>query len=222
MPSFNEEDAIATMIENIRKHTKDFTTEIVVVDSSVDKTPEIARDLGARVIIQPPQGHGIALRTAIVEAKNEVIITTDCDNTYPIEYIPRLAELIVNEDYDIISCNRLTKELGKEMPFANKIANKIFALLVRLIYGINVHDVTTGMFCMKKNAAKRMQFENNYSLPCEIIIKSSLMGFKHKEVDIPYRLRVGKVKLEKWKSGKAYLRCIFNYAFKLKIDPQKM
>ena len=42
MPSFNEERAIKPMLETVKKYTAQFDTEIVVVDSSTDRTPEIA------------------------------------------------------------------------------------------------------------------------------------------------------------------------------------
>lgn len=222
MPSYNEEEAIGKMIQDIKKNTVDYETEIVVVDSSSDKTAEIARGMGARVIEQPPGGHGLALRKAIAEARNDIIITTDCDNTYPMDYIPKLVEFVENNGYDLISCNRLNEELKKEMPLSNKFANKMFALLVRIIYGIKVHDVTTGMFCMKSRVNQEIKWTNNYSFPCEIIIRTNLAGFKHTEIDIPYKIRIGEVTLNKFRSGKAYLRCIFNYKFNLKIDPDKM
>ena len=222
MPSYNEEAAIGDMIQSVQKHTAAFDTEIIVVDSSRDRTPEIAESLGARVIRQKPQGHGIALRTAIGEARNDIIITTDCDNTYPMDYIPMLVEKLMSEGYDLISCNRLHSQLGSEMPASNKLANRSFAYMVRLLYGINVHDVSTGMFCMKRRVSDTIQWETNYSFPCEIIVRSNLAGFRHWEVDIPYRIRTGEVTLNKWRSGKAYIRCIFNYRFNLNIDPHKL
>lgn len=222
MPSFNEEEAIGPMIESIKKHTQDFETEIVVVDSSKDQTPDIARNMGAKVVTQEPKGHGIALRSAINEAKNDIIITTDCDNTYPMEDIPKLINLITNNGYDIISCNRLNKKLGKEMPFSNKLANKFFALLVRCLYGLKIHDVTTGMFCMKRAVNEKIKWETNYSFPCEIIIRSNIAGFKHKEIDIAYKLRLGEITLNKWRSGKAYLKCIFKYKLGLNIDSSQL
>ena len=222
MPSFNEEKAVGPMIESIRRHSSGFETEILLVDSSSDGTPEAARKLGARVITQPPQGHGVALRAAIDSASGDIIITSDCDNTYPMEFIPELVRLIEKEGLDIISCNRLHSGLGGEMPFSNKLANRTFALLVRLFYKIPVHDVTTGMFAMRREVAQKVRFENNYSLPCEIIIRSVLAGFKHREIDIPYRPRLGEVTLNKWRSGKAYLKCIFKYRFKLKIGPEQL
>jgi glycosyltransferase involved in cell wall biosynthesis len=222
MASLNEEKAIGEMIESIKNNTKNYETEIVVVDSGKDKTAEIAESMGARVIRQKPQGHGIALKTAINEGKNDIIITTDCDNTYPMDYIPKLVDLVCNKGYDLISCNRLTRRLRKEMPLTNKLGNKLFAFLVRLFYGIKVHDVSTGMFCMKRKVNESIKWENNHSFPCEIVIRTNLAGFKYKEIDIPYRIRIGEVTLRKWRSGKAYLKCIFNYRFNLKINPKEL
>lgn len=222
MPSMNEEGAVGPMIDTIRNSTSDFDCEIILVDSSKDRTPEIAKEKGARVIVQPPRGHGLALRAAIEAASNPIVITSDCDNTYPMEYIPRLVKMINEEGLDIISCNRLHKGLGKEMPLMNKFGNWVFAFLVRVLYGIKAHDVSTGMFCMKKEVAEKVRFETNYALPCEIIVRSCKAGFRHREVDIPYRIRIGEVTLNKWRSGKAYLKCIFNYRFNLGISPSEL
>jgi glycosyltransferase involved in cell wall biosynthesis len=220
MPSMNEQGAIGPMIEEIKKYSGDFETEILLIDSSKDQTPEIARALGARVIQQKPQGHGVALRSGIRQAEGDIIITTDCDNTYPMDFIPRLVQLMTLESLDLISCSRLNSGLGKEMPLMNKIANWAFAFMVRLLYAIPTHDVSTGMFCMRRNVAQKINWETNYSFPCEIIIRSNQEGFKFKEIDIPYKVRIGEVTLNRWRSGKAYLRCIFNYRFKLSVDPK--
>ncbi len=222
MPSFNEERAVSEMIKEIRKNTAQFETEILLVDSSSDKTAEIAQGMGVRVISQRPQGHGIALRTAIREAKNDFIITSDCDNTYPMEFIPALVGKAVSENYDLISCCRMHSGLGKEMPGLNKFGNWFFAFLVRKLYGIKTHDVTTGMFCIRRTLNDRIKWETNYSLPCEIIVRSRLEGGKCCEVEIPYKTRIGEVTLNRWRSGKAYLRCIFNYKFDLGLDPKLM
>lgn len=222
MPTFNEEKAIKKVVDDIKQNAKKYNTEILIVDSSKDKTPEIAKKLGVKVFLQPPQGHGVALKTAIKEAKNSIIITADCDDTYPMNYIPKLVDLITKEGYDMVSCNRLTKELNKEMPLINRFGNDLFAFLVRSFYGINVHDVSTGMFCMKREVKNGIELETNYSLPCEIILKTKQAGFKCKEINIPYKIRTGEVKLNRWRSGKAYLKCIFNYRFNLKINPKKL
>ncbi len=108
------------------------------------------------------------------------------------------------------------------MPWLNKFGNWLFAFLVRFLYGLKVHDVTTGMFVLKREVNDKIQWETNYSFPCEIIVRSNIAKFKHKEIDIPYKQRIGEVTLNRWRSGKAYLKCIFNYKFNLKIDPKQL
>ncbi len=222
MPSYNEEEAISIMIDDIRRFTKELDAEIVIVDSSKDRTSEIAESMGARVIRQEPRGHGLALRTAISEALGDIIITADCDNTYPMSYIPRLVSLCADEGYDLVSCCRMNSMLKKNMPISNQIANRSFAFLVRLFYKISVHDVSTGMFCMKRTVNDTIQWETNYSFPCEIIIRSHMQGFRCMEIDIPYNNRIGDITLNKWRSGKAYLRCIFKYKFSLNFKKNQL
>lgn len=212
MASMNEVKSIVHMIEEIRKYAPS-DSEILLVDSSTDATPEIAQGMGAKVITQQPQGHGAALKKALNEASGDIVITTDCDLTYPMSKIPDFINLIDEKGYDLVSGCRLTKELTiREMPFANKLANIVFAFIVRLLYGINTHDVTTGMFAMRRELAQT-EWKGNFSLPAEIIIRSKLMNKKHIEVPIPYKMREGESTLPKWKSGKAYLRCFLHWKF---------
>ena len=211
MASMNESKSITGMIEEIRKYSPQ-NTEIILVDSSSDDTPEIARKMGAKVITQKPQGHGMALKKGLNEASGDIVITSDCDLTYPMDKIPEFMELITGNGYDLVSGCRMTKELKKEMPFVNKIANSAFALIVRVIYGINTHDVTTGMFAMRKTYA-HTEWKGNLTMPAEIIIRSSLMKKKYLEIPIAYKIRVGETTLHRWRSGKAYLRCFFYWRF---------
>lgn len=218
MPTMNEEGAIAKVINDIKKNTAQYNTEIFIVDSSKDKTPEIAEKLEAKVIRQKPQGHGIAFRTAMKEANGDIVITADCDDTYSMKDIPKFIKLI-DEGYDIVSGNRLNKR-NKAMPLTNKFGNWLFAFLVRILYGIKTNDVTTGMHAIKREVIHSIPWETNYSVPAELIIRSNLAGYKWQQIDIDYRERIGQVTLNKWRSGKAYLRCIFKYKFNLPISSE--
>ena len=93
MITMNEEGAVAKVIRDIQRVAPD--AEVLLVDSSKDRTAEIAQELGARVIKQfPPQGYGPAMDRAVREASGDVVITLDCDDTYPVEAIPELMRLI--------------------------------------------------------------------------------------------------------------------------------
>lgn len=219
MPSYNEEKAIASMLDSIKNNTKQYDVEILLIDGSSDKTPDIARSMGATVVSQKPQGHGRALREGILRASGDIIITSDCDNTYPMERIGEFARLLTEEGYDIISGNRLSGDVGASMPPSNKLANWFFASLTRLLYGIKTHDVSTGMFGMKRKVAHAIEWETNYAFPSELIIRSVKKGFRYREIPIAYDLRVGKTTLNKWRSGKAYLLCILKYKLLSNIPP---
>lgn len=209
MAAMNESTAILGMIEEIKMHTP-FDTEILVIDSSTDNTGALASGAGARVIKQAPNGHGEALKTGLKAACGDIIITMDCDLTYPTHQIPQMVECITKKRVDIVSGCRLTSALKKEMPYANKLANALFAFIVRLFFGVKTHDVTTGMFVMTKHLAQ-LPWKGNHSLPAEIIIRSHLMGKKYLEVPIDYKIRIGETTLKRWRSGKCYLRCFFHW-----------
>jgi glycosyltransferase involved in cell wall biosynthesis len=223
MPTFNEAQALPLVVADIRKYTAAYDTEILIVDSSKDDTPAVAESLGVKVISQPPQGHGIALRTAIQSASGDYIVTADCDNTYPMDRIPDFVDLLDRQGYDLVSGNRLgTAEVKRAMPGANLWANRSFACLVRVLYGVRTHDVTTGMFGFRRQAAQAVAWETNYAFPAEIIIRSHLAGLRYCEVPISYKLRVGEVTLNRWRSGKAYLKCFLKYRFHLRTPPEKL
>src|SRR4051794_15959047 len=107
----NEEKAIGKVIGDIRRAVPD--AEILVVDSSSDRTAEIARGLGARVIAQfPPRGYGPAMDTALRSAGGQVVVTLDCDDTYPADQIPVLACMVLVEGYDVVDGSRLGSKPG--------------------------------------------------------------------------------------------------------------
>ena len=89
MITMNEENAVGKVIADIQAATVGLDVEVLVVDSSKDRTPEIAAAAGARVVRQfPPQGYGRAMARALSEGHGDVVITLDCDDTYPADRIP--------------------------------------------------------------------------------------------------------------------------------------
>jgi glycosyltransferase involved in cell wall biosynthesis len=120
----NEEGSVKAVIEGIQACVP--AAEIIIVDSSSDKTPEIATALGATVIRQfPPQGYGPAMEKALRSGSREVIVTLDCDNTYPVDKIPQLADLVLTQGYDLVDASRL-KQKPLAMPWLNYVANVFF------------------------------------------------------------------------------------------------
>ena len=110
MITMNEEGAVQQVIADIRAALGEREHEIVIVDSSKDRTPEIAEREGARVIRQfPPQGYGRAMGRVLKESRGDVIVTLDCDGTYPASEIPRMADMVLKGECDLVNASRLEK-----------------------------------------------------------------------------------------------------------------
>jgi glycosyltransferase involved in cell wall biosynthesis len=198
MGSYNEAEAIGPVLEDIEEAT-DGQAEVVVVDSSSDGTAEIARDHGATVIEQEPQGYGYAVCKALLSASNPVRITTDCDGTYPMERIPDFLDLI-NEGYDVVSGDRLYHG-ADTMPTLNRFGNYAFAGLSSVLSGEYLHDVTTGMRAYHEDVIEEITWTENTGLSAELLIRPAMRGYEIREEPIAYDERLGETKLDPFSGG---------------------
>jgi glycosyltransferase involved in cell wall biosynthesis len=195
MITMNEEGSVATVINNIRRVIPE--AEILIVDSSKDNTPTIAESLGAKVIRQfPPRGYGPAMERALRESSREVVVTMDCDNTYPAEQIPFLAALILEDGFDLVDASRLKKK-PTAMPWLNYLANVFFAGMASLLFFKKLTDLHSGMRAYRKSMIDALQFEaQGAALPVELLLKPLVLGYKIKIVFIDYRERIGQSTLQ--------------------------
>lgn len=198
MITMNEEGAVAKVIADIWRVVPD--AEILLVDSSRDRTAEIAESLGCHVIKQfPPQGYGPAMNRAVREAHGDVVVTLDCDDTYPVEVIPKLVSLI-GEGWDLVNTTRVHRR-PKAMPLANFLANRVFAFSARVLHGIRTTDVHSGMRAYRKSMVDAVEWdEKGPALPVDMMIIPYRLGFKVAEVPINYRERIGQTTLHRWSS----------------------
>ena len=209
MITMNEEKAVAKVVGDIRRVVPD--AEILLVDSSKDRTAEVAQELGCRVIKQfPPQGYGPAMDRAVREGSGDIVITLDCDDTYPVEVIPRLVELVEKEGYDLVNTTRVWRR-PKAMPFANFLANRFFALGARVMHGLKTTDVHSGMRAYRKSMIEKVRWNpKGPALPVDMIVIPHRMGFRIAEVPIDYRERIGTTTLQRFSSTLWTFRRLWN------------
>ena len=200
MGTYDEEAAVGTVLTDIREVT-DGAAEVVCVDGSSDRTPEVARDHGATVIEQEPQGYGVAVREGLLAADRPVVVTTDCDDTYPMERLPAFLDAI-NEGYDVVSGDRLYYG-ADAMPALNRYGNVAFALLASVLAGERVHDTTTGMRAYRREVIDSIRWTENTGLSAELLLRPLLRGYRVREIPIDYRERAGASKLDPLAGGAA-------------------
>lgn len=205
MGTYNEREAIGTVLEDIERVT-DGEAEVVCVDSSSDGTADVAREHGARVIEQEPQGYGVAVHEAITTPDRPVIVTTDCDDTYPMERLPEFLDAI-NDGYDVVSGDRLSGG-AETMPRFNRLGNHAFAWLASALVGRRVHDTTTGMRAYRREVIEAIEWTENTGLSAELLLRPVVRGYRVTEIPIDYRERVGETTLDPLAGGAAIAKSI--------------
>jgi len=198
MLTMDEEESIASMIGEIRRVAPD--AEILCVDSSRDRTPEIAKELGARVLRQiPARGHGPAMERLMyaAAAQSDALIYLDCDFTYPVDHIPLLRRLLEEECVDVVNGAR-TRHRPDAMPLPNFIANRTFAAMAHAMHGIPTVDVHSGMRAYRSSVIRAFNFDGEGdALPIDTLLWPAKSGYRVVELAIPYDERVGPSKLRK-------------------------
>ena len=209
----NEEKAITVVVEDIRKYVPD--AEILIVDSSDDKTPELAAILGVKVIRQyPPKGYNAAMNLALRSAKGDVVITLDCDDTYPADQITLLVDKILKDGYDLVDASRL-KEKPEAMPWFNYLGNWGFAFLASILFGQRITDLHSGMRAYRKSLINELKIDvSGTALPVTLLLKPIKLGYKVDTIFIDYKERIGTSTLEPLRGAWWTLKRILKDRFK--------
>ena len=198
MLTMDEEESIEKMIGEIRAVAPD--AKLLCIDSSRDRTPEIAARLGARVLRQiPPRGHGPAMERLMKTAAQdtELLIYLDCDFTYPTQMIPVVRALVEQEGYDVVNCAR-TRTKPAAMPVPNYLANRGFAAMAHALHGIPTCDVHSGMRAYRTSVIRAFDFDGEGdALPIDTLLYPAKCGYRVVELPIEYNERVGTSKLRK-------------------------
>lgn len=213
IPTMNEEESIGRVIDAIPRG--EAAIEILVVDTnSKDRTKEIARGKGAKVIDEPRRGYGRAYKTGFANASGEVIITLDGDLTYPAERVVEFANMLMDKGLDFITCNRLSLLEPGVMSRKHRLGNWILTKTANLLFGLRLKDSQSGMWIFRREILDKMELmSDGMPLSEEIKVEAWRKGFRTKEIPIEYRARKGEVKLSTWKDGYNNLKFLFSKRF---------
>ncbi|MFD2767203.1 glycosyltransferase [Micromonospora eburnea] len=91
IPCFNEAGYITDALLALQKQDFDGVCEVIVVDNNcTDDTAGIARDLGARVVVEPVPGVCNARHRGTEAARGEIVISADADTVYDRDWLSRI------------------------------------------------------------------------------------------------------------------------------------
>ncbi|MBA2474566.1 MAG: glycosyltransferase family 2 protein [Actinobacteria bacterium] len=212
MITLNEENAVGKVVRSIQAVVPD--AEILIVDSSTDSTAEIASELGAHVIKQfPPIGYGPAMALALRSGSGEVVVTLDCDDTYPAERIPELRRLVLEEGWDVVDGSRLYGK-PQAMPMPNYVANRMLGALASLLFGKRLNDLHSGMRAYRKSVVDELRFDpKGAALPVELLLRPLKEGRRVHVIPIEYTFRIGQSTMRPLETMKWSMRRILRVRF---------
>ncbi|MCC6261459.1 MAG: glycosyltransferase family 2 protein [Anaerolineales bacterium] len=187
LPCLNEELTVGVCVAkavNFLKKNK-IKGEVIVADNgSTDKSKDIAKKAGARVIDVEQKGYGSALRGGFEAAKGKYIIMADADDSYDLVNLMPFVEKL-REGYDLVMGNRFKGGIKKgAMPWHHRyIGNPILSFLGKLFFKTPVNDFHCGLRGFTKSAIEKINLQTTgMELASEIVIKASILKMKVYEV----------------------------------------
>jgi glycosyltransferase involved in cell wall biosynthesis len=217
LPCLDEEKAIGLCLLQAKKVTGEnkIKAEIIVVDNgSVDKSCDIALEIGCKLIREERKGYGYACLKGFEAAKGKYLFLADSDGSYDFNEIPGFIDELKNGN-DLVIGNRFKGKMEKgAMPWAHRyIGNPPLSGILRLLFKIKIHDAHCGMRAITKEAIEKLGLKTaGMEFASEMLIMAGKKGMKIKELPINYYKRLGSSKLNSLADGWRHLRFMLLYS----------
>ncbi|MCL2739772.1 MAG: glycosyltransferase family 2 protein [Oscillospiraceae bacterium] len=212
IPCYNEEKTIKQVVEDTKRIIPE--ADIYVYDNnSKDKTAEIAAAAGAIVIRERKQGKGFVVRSMFQDIDADAYIMVDGDDTYPLDNVPEMLKLVLEEKADMVVGDRLSSTYFTENKrrFHNS-GNKIVRWLINKLFKSNVRDIMTGLRVFSKRFVKTFPvISNGFEIETEMTIHAVDKRLNVETVLVTYQDRPegSESKLSTISDGTKVLRTIF-------------
>ena len=193
-PVLNEEAKIG---EVVRRTPRPLVDEMLVIDDGcTDRSPEVARELGARVIsMGHVAGVGAAIRAGYAEAVSggfDVAVVMAGNNKDSPEEIPLLLDAIIDEGADFVQGSRFLKGDANfgPMPFYRKVATRVHPLLFSLVARHRVTESTNGFRAIRRRVLEDSEIDldqawlDEYELEPYLYLRTIRQGYKVAEVPV--------------------------------------
>jgi glycosyltransferase involved in cell wall biosynthesis len=195
--------------------------EILIVDSSSDRTTEIALSKGARVLKAPKRGLGRAYIDSLPFIRGDYVLMGDCDCTYDFREIQPFVTKF-HRGVEFIMGSRFAGyiEPGSMPPLHRYLGTPVTTWILNVLFSSHFSDIHCGMRGISRAALERMGLRSqSWEYASEMVLKSVHMKLKTDEVPIRFlKDREGRVSHHKragwfspWAAAWINLRAMFVY-----------
>jgi len=190
IPCHNEACAIAKVVRDFRAALPG--ARIVVVDNaSSDDTAEIARAAGAEVAFESRRGKGYALLRGFAMTRSaDYVIMVDGDDTYPAEDAHKLLDCVRAGLADMAIGTRLQTFAEDAYPPLHNLGNRLFVLLVRILFGVRTTDLFSGYRVFSRRFLEISPLiAQGFEIETELSLQALTANFLVAEIPVHYRER---------------------------------
>jgi len=190
IPALNEELTITEFLAWCHQGLRDagVAGEIVIVDSSTDRTAELALAAGARVLRTPRRGLGRAYIDAVPFIRGTYVVMGDADCTYDFRLLKPFVERF-EEGNEFVMGSRWKGSIEPgAMPWLHRYAGTpATTWVLNALYSSDFSDIHCGMRGITKDALVRMQLSSqSWEYASEMVLKSVHMGLRTAEVPVRF------------------------------------
>ena len=210
IPCLDEADSIeACVLSALDAMARaDLSGEVIVVDNgSIDGSGELAREAGARVVLEPLRGYGNAYRAGLIEAGGDYIVMADADETYDFKEIPRFVACL-RAGADVVVGDRMRNIEPGAMPWHHRyIGNPLLSCLLNVLFHTGVSDAHCGMRALRRDCLDRLALRApGMEFASEMVVRAAKESLEIRQLPITYHPRSGESKLSSFRDGWRHLR----------------
>ena len=221
VPALNEEITISLFVDWCKQGlaAAGIAGEVLIIDSSTDRTPELALEHGARVLKVPKRGLGRAYIDAIPHVRGRYVLMGDADCTYDFREIGGFVERF-RSGYEFIMGSRFRGSIEDgAMPALHRyFGTPLTTWILNVMYRTRFTDIHCGMRGVLLESLKRMVLTSqSWEYASEMVLKSVHLGLRTTEVPVRFlKDPVGRVShharagwTSPWKAGWINLKAMF-------------
>ena len=219
VPVYNERGTLESLLRRVLAVPVD--KEVIVVDDgSRDGTREVLAELAGRLPIRAlyherNRGKGAAIRTALTEARGELVIIQDADLEYHPEDYPSLIAPIVRGETNVVYGSRYLSH-DNPLPLTHfKVAVLLLNAMANLLYGTRLTDEATCYKVFRASLLKSLPLRcERFEFCPEVTARVAKRGERILERPIRYHYRTrAQGKKIGWRDGFEAIWTLLRYRF---------
>jgi len=202
VPCYNEEAAIAKVVEDFRAALPDAIV-YVYDNNSRDQTVARAREAGAVVRTETRQGKGNVVRRMFADIEADIYVLVDGDDTYDAGASPRMIAQMVSDGADLLTARRIHTDAAAYRT-GHLLGNRMLTGLTALLFNVHLTDMLSGYRVFSRRFVKSFPFTaEGFAIETELTVHAVRLMMPMTELDTRYKERpLGSVsKLNTYRDG---------------------